>query len=111
MPMRLYWLPLAVLLLSSPVGAALDALPAANAVRAQGCSGRPGADPPLRKNKRLTEAARRLSQGTSLQAAMDTASYRAMRSASFHVRGAGTAAVLQKMLAGGFCRNLTDDTF
>src|SRR5688572_9154883 len=101
----------AILMAFQPAQAALDVIDTINAVRLQGCGVRRGIKAPLMAERRLVAAARRLSEGISLQHAMDTASYRAMRSASLHVRNAADRNALRRMLHQGFCTQLTDAQF
>ena len=90
---------------------AVDVVDIANSVRAKGCGGKQGAGTALIADKRLTEAARRVSKGAGLQAAMDGSAYRAMRSASLHVEGADSADMMMQTLTEGFCSQLIDPEF
>jgi uncharacterized protein YkwD len=100
-------------MLLCPVAAhcAIDVVAVANSVRLKGCGGKHGADTALITDKRLIDAARRLSKGAGLQTAMDGSAYRAMRSASLRVEGADSTDVMVKTLTQGFCSQLVDPQF
>ena len=90
---------------------AIDVVDIANSVRVSGCSGKHGAGTALIADSRLMDAARRLANGVRLQTAMDSAAYRAMRSASLRVEGASSADLMTKTLVEGFCAQLVDPQF
>lgn len=87
-----------------------DVLDALNALRASGCSGRPGVTPPLRENVQLTEAAKR-STGVAFSDALAAAGYRANRSLLIRIRGnVGTASVVE-FLKRDYCAHLLDAAY
>lgn len=94
-----------MLLLASP-GAA-DRVDVANTARLATC--RPAAGlQPLTRDARLDEAARRIAEGQTLEAATAGAGYRAKRSASIHVATTDGERGVARLLAERFCRTLTD---
>jgi uncharacterized protein YkwD len=99
------------LLFVVPGLARADILGIANAVRAHGCPGRPGARPLLRAEPRLDQAARRLERGERLTDAMSATGYRALASASIHIRGEVTDQAASRALSTQFCSQLTNPAF
>lgn len=81
---------------------------ALSAVRTQGCDGRPGAGMPLRLVPALSDAARRIAEGSEGQAATRAAGYRATRFVQINLSGfAGVPAIAQAVRAR-YCAALTD---
>jgi uncharacterized protein YkwD len=95
---------LAVLAHAEPLGVA-------NQVRARGCDGRPGVPAPLRPDSKLADAARRLAHGERLTDALHASGYRALSSASIHIRGDVTDPAAGRLLGAQFCRELTSTAF
>jgi uncharacterized protein YkwD len=82
-------------------------LSAANAARLHGC-GASGTRAPLFYNMQLQQAARRYSQGASLQSAVAGAGYLAAQSAAIHLSGPTNDAQIESMLIARDCRTLQD---
>jgi uncharacterized protein YkwD len=91
----------------SPLPARADMTDAVNWARLHGCAA-PSAAVPLRSDSRLASAASLLAAGQSLQRALSTAGYPAVRSAVVHLSGAVGDAELGRTLAAQECRGLTD---
>jgi uncharacterized protein YkwD len=87
-----------------------DLLDALNAVRASGCSGRPGVTPPLRENVQLTEAAKR-STGPAFNDALAAAGYRANRSLLIRITGAAGSGSVAALVAREYCAQLLDSAY
>jgi uncharacterized protein YkwD len=103
MPKRLRLLAL-ILAAGAAQGAHADELFDAVAQARQRC----GASTPLRPNARLDEAARRLAQGQALQAALQSAGYRARRSYQWSFNGHRTPQAAAQALVPSQCRALAD---
>ncbi|UUZ75655.1 CAP domain-containing protein [Polaromonas sp. P1(28)-13] len=83
-------------------------LHALNAVRQQGCEGRPGPAAPLRENTRLSGAAAALiAGGSKLGDALQAADYRAVRAAQITLQGYSGAAALAQGAVGHSCSTVT----
>ncbi len=82
-------------------------LNAANAARLHGCSVS-GTRPALFYSMQLQQAAKRYSQGSSLQSAIADSGYLAAQSAAIHISGATSDAEMESMLAARECRTLQD---
>jgi uncharacterized protein YkwD len=82
-------------------------LSAANYVRLQGC-GAPGTRAPLYYSMKLEQAAKRYSEGASLQNAAAAAGYLAAQIAGIHLSGPSNDADIEQMLAKRDCRTLED---
>jgi uncharacterized protein YkwD len=87
-----------------------DVLQAINAVRASGCSGRPGVTPPLRENPNLDDAARR-SAKLSFQDALSAAGYRATRSLMIRISGAASVRSVAGFLERDYCAHVLDSAY
>src|SRR5437868_3733108 len=85
-----------------PVAAEASVAGAVNAARLHGCR----ANSPLRENPRLNEAARRLSQGESLQNATRNAGYRYVTSASVQIPNARDDRDVERIVAREFCAQI-----
>ncbi len=85
-----------------------EILDAVNAVRMQGCDGRPGVAVPLREHPHMTEAARRTAQDLPYQEALASVGYRATRSVLIRMRGDPAARTVAGVVAGRSCANLAD---
>ena len=97
----------ALLLAAALLPAAAAPLNAANYDRLKAC-GATADLRPLFYNPRLSEAARRLSQGASLERALADSGYIATRSTLLHLSGAGSDADIQRLLAAHYCPVLKD---
>jgi uncharacterized protein YkwD len=82
-------------------------LNAANAARLRGC-GASGSRTPLVYSMQLQQAAKRYSQGASLQSAIADSNYLAAQSAAVHLSGPTSDAEMASMLAARECRTLQD---
>jgi uncharacterized protein YkwD len=87
-----------------PSVARADALFDAVAQARQAC----GATSPLRVDARLNDAARRLSQGMGLEAALKASGYRARRSYQWNFGGYRSPQAVSQALQQGQCRTLAD---
>jgi uncharacterized protein YkwD len=92
------------LLTALPVQAGV--IEAVNWARLQGCAG--PAREALREDARLQVAADRMAAGESLRASLSGAGYLASRSATVHVSGEITDAMLQELFVKRDCEALTD---
>jgi uncharacterized protein YkwD len=101
----------AMLALLAPAWAAADVIDAVNAVRYDGCDGRPGGVPPLRESAKLDEVAHRLSQGTDLHTAEQFADYHAVSSFSVSISGVPASGNIESVIAQQFCAQLTNTAF
>jgi uncharacterized protein YkwD len=108
-----YLLALALALLfivPSPVAFA-DVAGTVNAVRREGCGRNKGVRAPLREQRALSAAARRLSRGDSLEDALMRANYRAKQSASLRLRGNLNDKSIANSLRAQFCQQVTEPAF
>jgi uncharacterized protein YkwD len=92
----------------APAVAAADVIDITNAVRSQGCGRKSVAHRPILSHRQLNEAARRLSQGDSLQEATSKSGYRARQSATIVFQHTNGDAGISRMLAQRFCRIVAD---
>lgn len=92
--------------LSSP--AQSDPVDVINALRAEGCGGRPGVGAPVAHRAALDGVARQLSRDDELEDAFDLVGFPAASSTSFHVRGSREDAAIQRLLAERFCASVND---
>ena len=97
---------LAALLLPAAAGA--EVIDSVNAVRSSGCGGRYRGAPPLRENARLDEAARRLSEGTDLRTALQSAGYHEVSSFSVSISNVPPSGDIERTLALQFCQQVTN---
>ena len=77
-------------------------------MRGAGCDGRHAAVAPLRRNTRLDEVARQLSQGMQLPAALQRAGYHAVSSFSVSVSNVAESGAIEPAVARQFCRQFSD---
>ncbi len=84
-------------------------LRALNAVRQQGCEGRPGPATALRENTGLSGAAALIADGRKLDEALQTAGYRAVRASQITLQGYGGAAALAQGAVDRFCGTVTHE--
>jgi uncharacterized protein YkwD len=98
---------LLLLLLACTSVHAADVVAALGAARARGCEHLPGVITPWRRKEELSDAARRMSGGTSLQDAVFRSSYRAQRSAEIYVQ-APNDQELVNIVRERFCTLLID---
>ncbi len=94
---------------ASPVPARDSLLDSINAVRANGCGGKRGTSTPLRSNRKLDAAARRIARGERLRDALDRAGYRALHSSVMSLSGAKDNADVARMLAQRACTDLRSE--
>jgi len=94
--------------LANPAGEFADVVDAANAVRAQDCTGSSSIGRPLRAEPALQDAARYLADGETLEQAVSKSGYRARESASIRLGNAADAATVRSLLARRFCRIVAD---
>ena len=80
---------------------------AVNEARLHGCRANPGITPRLRENSRLSEAARRLSTGESLQNAAKMAGYRSVNSAAVQISNVPDDRDVERIVARQFCAQVT----
>jgi uncharacterized protein YkwD len=91
-----------------PISAVRSApLNAVNFDRLQGC-GAALTLRPLFYSTRLSNAAKRLADGVSLQPAMASSGYLAAESAALHISGAASDADIRRVLATHYCRTVQD---
>lgn len=88
-------------------GAPQAVLELANSIRSRGCNAHRRSAPPLHPQSRLDAAAERLANGASLDTAIASVGYRAMRSFSLEVTGEVSRAGLRHLLASR-CAQLMD---
>ena len=82
-------------------------LNAVNHDRLTGCGAAPGLKP-LYYSSLLSNAAKRLAEGLSLQAAMASSGYLAVESRELRLSGVATDAEIQRVLAEHYCRTVQD---
>lgn len=82
-----------------------------NEVRASGCRGSAGVRAPLRVDRKLSAATKRLASGGDLEAALLKAGYRARRSASLRLTGNLGDIAVGNSLRQSFCEEVTDPGF
>jgi uncharacterized protein YkwD len=85
-------------------------LRALNALRQQGCEGRPAPATALRENARLSNAAARIASGSQLDGALQAADYRASRAAQITLSGYNGAAALAQGAMAASCSELSQET-
>ena len=78
-------------------------LRALNALRQQGCKGRPGPAAPLRENPSLSRAAALVAGGSKFADALKAADYRAVRAAQVTLRSTTVGAALARGAVGKSC--------
>jgi uncharacterized protein YkwD len=91
----------------TPALARPSLLGAINAQRAQGCDGNGGVSTPLRPQRKLDSAARRIAKGEKLRTALPAVGYRAQRSASLYLSESGSNEDIARSLARASCAELT----
>src|ERR1700741_3037820 len=96
-----------LLALIAPAWASGAIVDSVNAVRQLGCDGRPGA-PALHPNTRLDAAARRLSHGSDLHSALQSAGYHEVSSFSVSISNVPPSGDVERTLAQQFCRQVAD---
>lgn len=92
----------------TPASARPSLLGAINAIRANGCDGRRGVSTPLRSNRKLDSAARRIARGEQLRSALTAAGYRAMHSASMFMSNSGGNEDIARSVARMSCAELSN---
>ncbi len=109
--------PQALALLSSafvlllPSFACANVADAVNEVRSQGCGRIDGMEKPLRTQRALGAAAKRLANGDSLDQALIGAGYRAKRSASLRISGNVKDDAIANTLRSQFCAQIMEPSF
>jgi len=110
MPVRTLTL---AMLLAMPVAQAAatpqDLVAAVNAVRTHGCGSRPAVADALRPDARLDRVAAELAAGRELKDALQSAGYRASQVAV--LEATGHPASIQRSLAEGGCKDVTDAVY
>jgi uncharacterized protein YkwD len=101
---------LAMALVAMPASAK-ELVPELNSIRMQGCQGQPGAGTAVRPSRALDEAARHLSRGTRLGAALERGRYRARNSASIQLEGSREIPVLRRALREEHCAAINHPAF
>lgn len=92
--------------------AAADLADSINTLRAQGCSGAAGVrGGELKQTRALDAVAQQWSKGGRLKQALERTEYRAASSSSMHVSGAADDKAVVAMLAGNYCKIVTDTSF
>ncbi len=76
---------------------------ALNTLRQRGCVGSPLPAGPVRENRVLSEVARLVAEGTSLDNALKTVDYRAIRASQISIMGQGIAVSLSRGQVGDSC--------
>jgi uncharacterized protein YkwD len=89
-------------------GSPLDAL---NAVRTQGCDGKPGVNARLAHDPALNEVAMRMSSGAALGEAVTAAHFHARLSTSISVTGMPDEKALMRVIAQRFCADVLNAEF
>ena len=84
-------------------------LHALNALRKQGCDGRPAPATTLRENARLSNAAARIASGSKLDGALQAADYRATRAAQITLSGYSGATALAQGAIAASCSEMSQD--
>ncbi|HVN44700.1 MAG TPA: CAP domain-containing protein [Steroidobacteraceae bacterium] len=97
-----------LLALLVPAWACADVIDSVNGVRSAGCDGPHPAAGPLRRNARLDEVARRLSQGAELRTALQSAGYHAVSSFSVSISNVPESGDVQRTLARQFCAQVSN---
>ncbi len=105
---------LALLLLAAllrPWSAAADVVDSVNTVRDGGCGGRVTGVALLRESARLDEVAKRLSQGSDLRTAEQSAQYHAVSAFSVSVSPVQASGDVEGLIARQFCRQIANPAF
>jgi uncharacterized protein YkwD len=111
LPTRRQYRALLVLGLLAPLLARADVADAINAVRAAGCTGGSRGAPPLQRNARLDEVARRIAAGASLHTAQQQASYRALSAFSVSISDVPPSGDVTHIIESQFCPQSTNPAF
>lgn len=101
----------ALAVIAAPAAATADLLARLNAVRANGCDGRPGVAAALRENAQLVAAARRAAAERDIRDTLAAIGYRATLSATIHVSGDADAKAIANLLASKYCAYLTEPAY
>jgi uncharacterized protein YkwD len=99
-----------LLLSATPGKAFATVLDSLNALRSQGCEGKPGVRPPLMRDAEVERVAVELSRGSTLREALARVGYRARHSASLVVANATGEASLRRLLSAEFCDDIINAT-
>src|SRR5262245_57230404 len=103
------WVALSAALAPSlAAGGPLDAL---NAVRTQGCDGKPGVKAKLAHDPALNEVAMRMSSGAALGDAVAAAHFHARLSTSISIAGTPDEKALTRVIASRFCADVLNADF
>jgi uncharacterized protein YkwD len=85
-----------------------DPVDVVNALRVEGCGGRPGVGARLTPRAALDSVARQLARDDELEEAFDLVGYPPASSTSFHVRGSREDASIKRLLSERFCESVND---
>jgi uncharacterized protein YkwD len=105
--MHLAWLLATLPVLAQGQQPAFDSL---NAVRAQGCGGKPGIALPFVRNADLDRGALAMSRGATLREAMAQLEHRLQHATSIVIRNASSEASRRDVLKNQFCADVLDRT-
>jgi uncharacterized protein YkwD len=94
-------------IVGTPAAARPSLIGAINAERADGCGGQRGVRTPLRANRKLNSAARRIAHGERLRNALSAVGYRALHSASVFLSSPGSNEDIARSLARSSCAELS----
>lgn len=94
-----------------PWYAAADVVDSVNTVRDGGCGGRVAGVAPLRESARLDEVAKRLSQGSALRTAEQSAQYHAVSSFSVSISPVQLSGDVERLVEQQFCRQIVNPAF
>lgn len=95
-------------MIGTPAAARPSLLSAINAVRTQGCEGQRGVKTPLRSNRKLDSAAKRIARGERLRSVLPSVGYRALHSASMSVKDSGDIQDAADRVARIACEELSN---
>lgn len=101
---------LGLLLAPALAGASQAALASLNAIRAEGCDGKPGLPTRFEVDTQADAVAREMSRGVRLRDALARAGYKAAHSASLVVTNASSEASMRRVLRDEFCASILDAT-
>jgi uncharacterized protein YkwD len=88
----------------------VNSVAVANEIRTHGCDGRPGVMP-LRLEPKLDAAAQRIAAGQSFEAALSASGFAARAATVLNFEVVSGIGAVQELLAGEFCKVITDPTF
>ena len=97
-----------LLLAATPGFGCAAVLESLNAIRTQGCKGKPAVQSRLARDAALERVALELSRGSTLRDALVRASYRAKHSASLVVANTTSEASMRRVLIDEFCKDIVN---